>query len=82
MLVAYLDQNNYVYHFSPLFGVICYTNTYLLLLCRKRLFGMINELPTTFEVVSGKSKIKAPPTNNNHSNSKSKPNNKTVLLIL
>ncbi|RCV13928.1 hypothetical protein SEVIR_2G396000v4 [Setaria viridis] len=44
---------------------------------RKRLFGMINELPTTFEVVSGKSKIKAPPTNNNHSNSKSKPNNKT-----
>ncbi|OEL31079.1 PHD finger protein ALFIN-LIKE 5 [Dichanthelium oligosanthes] len=43
----------------------------------KRLFGMINELPTTFEVVSGKSKIKAPPTNNNHSNSKSKPNNKT-----
>jgi len=44
---------------------------------RKRLFGMINELPTTFEVVSGKSKIKAPPSNNNHSNTKSKSNNKT-----
>ncbi|KAG2638291.1 PHD finger protein ALFIN-LIKE 9-like [Panicum virgatum] len=44
---------------------------------RKRLFGMINELPTTFEVVSGKSNIKAPPSNNNHSNSKSKSNNKT-----
>ncbi|CAL5061695.1 unnamed protein product [Urochloa decumbens] len=44
---------------------------------RKRLFGMINELPTTLEVVSGKSKIKAPPTNSNHSNSKSKPSNKT-----
>uniref|UniRef100_A0A0A9G9K3 PHD finger protein ALFIN-LIKE n=1 Tax=Arundo donax TaxID=35708 RepID=A0A0A9G9K3_ARUDO len=43
---------------------------------RKRLFGMINELPTTFEVVSGKSKIKAP-SNNSHSNNKSKSNNKT-----
>ncbi|VAH28085.1 unnamed protein product [Triticum turgidum subsp. durum] len=42
---------------------------------RKRLFGMINELPTIFDVVSGKSKTKAP-TNNNHSNSKSKSNNK------
>nr|CAB3458579.1 unnamed protein product [Digitaria exilis] len=43
----------------------------------KRLFGMINELPTTFEVVSGKSKIKAPPANNNHNSIKSKSNNKT-----
>ncbi|XP_062190180.1 PHD finger protein ALFIN-LIKE 9-like [Phragmites australis] len=43
---------------------------------RKRLFGMINELPTIFEVVSGKSKTKAP-SNNNHSNNKSKSNNKT-----
>ncbi|KAM3384363.1 hypothetical protein ACQJBY_008802 [Aegilops geniculata] len=42
---------------------------------RKRLFGMINELPTIFDVVSGKSKTKAP-TNNNHSNSKSKSTNK------
>lgn len=42
---------------------------------RKRLFGMINELPTIFDVVSGKSKTKAP-SNSNHSNSKSKSNNK------
>ena len=40
---------------------------------------MINELPTIFDVVSGKSKTKAP-TNNNHSNSKSKSNNKMVWL--
>ncbi|XP_062187896.1 PHD finger protein ALFIN-LIKE 9-like [Phragmites australis] len=43
---------------------------------RKRLFGMINELPTTLEVVSGKSKTKAP-SNNYHNNNKSKSNNKT-----
>lgn len=43
---------------------------------RKRLFGMINDLPTIFEVVSGKSKAK-PPSANNHSNSKSKSSNKT-----
>ncbi|KAL5199154.1 hypothetical protein ABZP36_002666 [Zizania latifolia] len=43
---------------------------------RKRLFSMINDLPTIFEVVSGKSKSK-PPSANNHSNSKSKSNNKT-----
>uniref|UniRef100_J3MMV7 PHD finger protein ALFIN-LIKE n=1 Tax=Oryza brachyantha TaxID=4533 RepID=J3MMV7_ORYBR len=43
---------------------------------RKRLFSMINDLPTIFDVVSGKSKSK-PPGANNHSNSKSKSNNKT-----
>ncbi|KAM0922291.1 hypothetical protein ACQ4PT_006236 [Festuca glaucescens] len=42
---------------------------------RKRLFGMINELPTIFDVVSGKSKTKTP-SNINHSNSKSKSNHK------
>lgn len=36
---------------------------------------MINDLPTIFDVVSGKSKTKAP-SNNNHSNSKSKSSNK------
>lgn len=38
---------------------------------RKRLFGMMNDLPTIFEVVNGKSKAKTPSTNN-HSNNKPK----------
>jgi hypothetical protein len=66
--------------FVPMFDLSCVTDT-LLLLCRKRLFGMINDLPTIFEVVSGKSKAK-PPSANNHSNSKSKSSNKTVRPIL
>ncbi|OAY76737.1 PHD finger protein ALFIN-LIKE 9-like [Ananas comosus] len=41
---------------------------------RKRLFGMINDLPTIYEVVSGKNKVKTPSTN--HSNSKSKSSSK------
>ncbi|XP_078155014.1 PHD finger protein ALFIN-LIKE 4-like isoform X1 [Carex rostrata] len=41
---------------------------------RKRLFNMINELPTIFEIVSGKAGVKSQPTNN--SNSKSKSNSK------
>ncbi|KAJ3673067.1 hypothetical protein LUZ60_006441 [Juncus effusus] len=39
---------------------------------RKRLFSMINELPTIFEVVSRKANVKSPLTS--HSHSKSKPN--------
>ncbi|PKA49587.1 PHD finger protein ALFIN-LIKE 5 [Apostasia shenzhenica] len=40
---------------------------------RKRLFSMINELPTVYEVVSGKNKVK---TANNNGNNKSKSNSK------
>ncbi|KAJ3698021.1 hypothetical protein LUZ61_001726 [Rhynchospora tenuis] len=43
---------------------------------RKRLFSMINELPTIFEIVSGKANVKSQPTN--HSNAKSKSNSKPV----
>ncbi|KAJ1697597.1 hypothetical protein LUZ63_006109 [Rhynchospora breviuscula] len=41
---------------------------------RKRLFSMINELPTIFEIVSGKANVKSQPTN--HSNTKTKSNSK------
>ncbi|KAI0495991.1 hypothetical protein KFK09_022298 [Dendrobium nobile] len=39
---------------------------------RKRLFSMINELPTVYEVLNGKNKIRT--AVNNHSNNKSKSN--------
>lgn len=42
---------------------------------RKRLFGMINELPTIYEVVNGKNKVRTSGTNS-HSNIKSKPSSK------
>ncbi|XP_008797753.1 PHD finger protein ALFIN-LIKE 3-like isoform X2 [Phoenix dactylifera] len=41
---------------------------------RKRLFGLINELPTIYEVVNGKSRVKTSGTN--HSSKKSKSNSK------
>ncbi|XP_039144857.1 PHD finger protein ALFIN-LIKE 4-like isoform X1 [Dioscorea cayenensis subsp. rotundata] len=41
---------------------------------RKRLFGMINDLPTIYEVVNGKDKVS--PQGNNHSNNKHKSNSK------
>ncbi|KAJ0988461.1 hypothetical protein J5N97_006817 [Dioscorea zingiberensis] len=41
---------------------------------RKRLFGMINDLPTIYEVVNGKDKVRA--SASNHSNNKSKSNSK------
>ncbi|KAI7987655.1 PHD finger protein ALFIN-LIKE 5 [Camellia lanceoleosa] len=45
---------------------------------RKRLFNMINDLPTIFEVVTGtaKKQVKEKSTVSNHSNSKSKSNSK------
>ncbi|XP_016510725.1 PHD finger protein ALFIN-LIKE 5-like [Nicotiana tabacum] len=45
---------------------------------RKRLFNMINELPTIYEVVTGvaKKQVKDRSTISNHSNNKSKPNSK------
>ncbi|KAG9135585.1 hypothetical protein Leryth_002335 [Lithospermum erythrorhizon] len=45
---------------------------------RKRLFNMINDLPTVFEVVTGVSKneVKDKPSASNHSSSKSKSNSK------
>nr|AIZ68143.1 PHD finger protein ALFIN-LIKE 3-like isoform X3 [Ornithogalum saundersiae] len=42
---------------------------------RKRLFGMINDLPTIYEVVNGKNKVRTSGTNS-HSNNKSKPSSK------
>ncbi|KAJ6818233.1 putative PHD finger protein ALFIN-LIKE 9 [Iris pallida] len=41
---------------------------------RKRLFGMINDLPTIYEVVNGKNKVRTSGTN--HSANKSKSNTK------
>ncbi|XP_077230493.1 PHD finger protein ALFIN-LIKE 5-like [Tasmannia lanceolata] len=45
---------------------------------RKRLFGMMNELPTIFEVVTGtmKKQVKEKSSATNHSSTKSKPNSK------
>lgn len=46
---------------------------------RKRLFGMINELPTIFEVVTGAAKkLKEKSSASNYSSSKSKSNSKEV----
>ncbi|KAG6524631.1 hypothetical protein ZIOFF_014566 [Zingiber officinale] len=39
---------------------------------RKRLFGMINDLPSVYEIVSSRNKVRS--TETNHSNSKSKLN--------
>ncbi|XP_042457354.1 PHD finger protein ALFIN-LIKE 9-like [Zingiber officinale] len=39
---------------------------------RKRLFGMINDLPSVYEIVSSRNKVRS--TETNHSNSKSKSN--------
>eukprot|EP00268_Persea_americana_P026550 TRINITY_DN259_c0_g1_i11.p1 TRINITY_DN259_c0_g1~~TRINITY_DN259_c0_g1_i11.p1 ORF type:complete len:158 (+),score=30.95 TRINITY_DN259_c0_g1_i11:1744-2217(+) len=43
--------------------------------CRRRLFGMINELPTIYEVVTGtaKKQSKEKSSTTNHSSNKSKP---------
>ena len=48
--------------------------------CRKRLFNMINELPTIFEIVSGtaKKQSKEKSSVSNHSGNKSKSNSKAV----
>nr|DAD44332.1 TPA_asm: hypothetical protein HUJ06_002562 [Nelumbo nucifera] len=48
--------------------------------CRKRLFSMINDLPTIFEVVTGtaKKQVKEKSSVSNHSSNKSKPNSKPV----
>ncbi|CAA7400787.1 unnamed protein product [Spirodela intermedia] len=43
---------------------------------RKRLFNMINDLPTVFEAVNGKKLVKASSTNNSSSSSKSKSSSK------
>ncbi|XP_042426417.1 PHD finger protein ALFIN-LIKE 9-like [Zingiber officinale] len=42
---------------------------------RKRLFGMINDLPSIYEVVSSRNKVR--PTETNHSNNKSNSNSST-----
>uniref|UniRef100_M1BVQ5 PHD finger protein ALFIN-LIKE n=1 Tax=Solanum tuberosum TaxID=4113 RepID=M1BVQ5_SOLTU len=49
---------------------------------RKRLFNMMNDLPTIYEVVTGvaKKKVKDKSTVSNHSSNKSKSNSKAVLL--
>ncbi|XLS96162.1 hypothetical protein HN51_038897 [Arachis hypogaea] len=51
---------------------------------RKRLFNMINEVPTIFEVVTGaaKKQVKEKSSVSNHSGSKSKSNFKAVNIFL
>jgi hypothetical protein len=48
--------------------------------CRKRLFNMINDLPTIFEVVTGtaKKQVKEKSSVSNHGSNKSKSNTKSV----
>ncbi|KAG5573649.1 hypothetical protein H5410_063415 [Solanum commersonii] len=50
---------------------------------RRRLFNMINDLPTIFEVVSGtaKKQSKDKSSMSNHSSTKSKSNSKVVILV-
>lgn len=52
--------------------------------CRKRLFNMINDLPTVFEVVTGASKKqeKEKSSVSNQSGNKSKSNSKPVKLTI
>ena len=69
------------HHFSGccLWGfVTSLYNRLLLFWCRKRLFNMINDLPTIFEVVTGtvKKQVKEKSSVSNHSSSKSKSNSK------
>ncbi|KAK4789794.1 hypothetical protein SAY86_017098 [Trapa natans] len=45
---------------------------------RKRLFNMINDLPTVFEVVTGVGKKQSKEKSSNHSSTKSKPNSKVT----
>lgn len=45
---------------------------------RKRLFNMINELPTVFDVVTGKKIVKDKPVANNNSGAKAKSTTKVV----
>ncbi|KAH0708368.1 hypothetical protein KY284_009795 [Solanum tuberosum] len=51
---------------------------------RRRLFNMINDLPTIFEVVSGtaKKQSKDKSSMSNHSSTKSKSNSKVVILVV
>ena len=39
--------------------------------CRKRLFNLINDLPTVFDVVTGKKLVKEKSTNNSNNNNNS-----------
>lgn len=52
--------------------------------CRRRLFNMINDLPTIFEVVSGtaKKQSKDKSSMSNHSSTKSKSNSKVVIMVI
>lgn len=52
--------------------------------CRKRLFNMINDLPTIFEVVTGtaKKQVKDKSSVSDHSGSKSKSNSKPVREVI
>ncbi|KAL6000713.1 PHD finger protein ALFIN-LIKE 4 [Asimina triloba] len=59
-------------------------DAYCMLICNlKRLFGMINDLPTIFEIVTGaaKKQTKEKSSTTNHSSNKSKTNSKVLKLI-
>ena len=63
-----------------LWGAILLNKGFMVYGCRKRLFNMINDLPTIFEVVTGASKMqfKDKLGATTHSGNKSKPNLKMV----
>lgn len=48
---------------------------------RKRLFNMVNELPTVFDVVTGKKPVKDKPAVNNNSGNKVKSATKVVSAV-
>lgn len=73
----------FIYFVADLWMDDFYIEPKILLSCRKRLFNMINDLPTVFEVVTGaakkqqKEKLSVP----NNSGNKSKSNSKVVNMI-
>jgi len=68
------------------FGLLLFTGIYVHAnLCnffRKRLFNMINDVPTIFEVVTGMAKAKDKSSAANQNGNKSKSNSKVVRLLL
>lgn len=70
--------------FLDLSFIMFFNNILLVLWCRKRLFNMINDLPTVFEVVTGtaKKQVKEKSSVSNHSSNKTKSNSKVSRTLM
>lgn len=77
-MVLFLGKHGHDHNLLDLFVMSLYL--FSSLWCRKRLFNMINDVPTVFEVVTGaaKKQQKEKSLVSNHSSNKSKSNSKPV----